>query len=77
MLTDEQYQWLARQVYWVEKKRKDSEYQLVPGEQYYYNRFQQNIGQFQVLRALDNPQNGLVFRLPIFNIQRMMVASLF
>ena len=57
-INDQQYNLLATQVYWVEKTRGDVKYHPTENIVYFYDDSIKNIGQFQVLRALDNPQNG-------------------
>lgn len=58
MITDEQYNWLAQKSYWVDQSNKNIIHHLIEGKVDYYYDKKRSLGQFQVLRALDNPQNG-------------------
>ncbi|WP_165437335.1 hypothetical protein [Streptococcus ruminantium] len=59
MATDEQYKWLAEQVYWVEQKRDDVQYHPISDSHYPFDPKNPQLGQFQVLKVEDNPTNGM------------------
>ncbi|NQM14040.1 hypothetical protein HO422_08035 [Streptococcus suis] len=59
MSTDIQTKWLAEQAYWVERNREDVEYHPSEGNRYDFEPKNPNLGQFQVLKAVDNPKNGM------------------
>ncbi|AND79405.1 hypothetical protein [Streptococcus pantholopis] len=59
MVTEEQNRWLADKVYWIEENRNDVQYHPEEGENYYYNDKDESLGQFQVLKAKDNLDNGM------------------
>ncbi|MFH0374148.1 hypothetical protein [Streptococcus sp. A22] len=57
--TEEQYNWLAEQSYWVDEGKDDVKYHPEEGEQYYYDSKNKSLGQFQVLAVEDNTVNGM------------------
>ncbi|HEL2031951.1 TPA: hypothetical protein U1164_001406 [Streptococcus suis] len=59
MSTDIQTKWLAEQAYWVERNREDVEYHPCEGNRYDFEPKNPTLGQFQVLKAVDNPINGM------------------
>ncbi|HFI0140321.1 TPA: hypothetical protein ACGOR2_001439 [Streptococcus suis] len=59
MSTDIQTKWLAEQAYWVEKNREYVEYHPSEGNRYDFEPKNPTLGQFQVLKAVDNPTNGM------------------
>ena len=65
-MNDWQYKWLFEQVYWVERARDDVEHHPEVNEVYKYNKYDNSLGEFKVLKVTDNTENG---------IQAMAVAS--
>ena len=63
---DEQYRWLSEQSYWVDKGKSDVKYHPVEGKTYNLNPDDKPLGQFKVLKVVDNTSNGM---------QTMAVAS--
>jgi len=59
MVTDEQFNRLAEQSYWVEENRNDVPYLPEEGIIYNYSDENPSLGQFQVLSVEDNPTNGM------------------
>ncbi|AUW96077.1 hypothetical protein [Streptococcus pluranimalium] len=58
-ITDEQYNRVAEQAYWVEKGRNDVDYHPEEGRKYSYKDDKPSLGQFQVLKVEDNTENGM------------------
>ncbi|AND80148.1 hypothetical protein A0O21_09115 [Streptococcus pantholopis] len=58
-VTEEQNRWLADQVYWVEEARDDVRYHPIEGKKYNFNPDNKSLGQFKVLKAKDNLDNGM------------------
>ena len=59
MIKEEQSNWLAEQVYWVDKLKKNVKYHPQKGGTYFYNNRKKTLGQFQVLQVEDNHKNGM------------------
>ncbi|WP_155964650.1 hypothetical protein [Streptococcus ruminantium] len=61
MIIDQQYKWLAEQVYWVDNGKKDVQYHPAEGDKYKYKYDDRmpELGQFKVLKVEDNPTNGM------------------
>ena len=58
-MNDWQYQWLSEQAYWVEESRKDVPHHPRLGKVYFYDLNNEPLGQFQVLKVIDNTENGM------------------
>ncbi|MGQ7409356.1 hypothetical protein ACTGWG_09590 [Streptococcus suis] len=57
--TEEQYNWLAEQSYWVDEGKDDVKYHPVESKTYHFDPENQSLGQFQVLAVEDNTVNGM------------------
>ncbi|HEL0571257.1 TPA: hypothetical protein TUW61_001878, partial [Streptococcus equi subsp. zooepidemicus] len=57
--TDEQYRWLSEQSYWVDSKKNDKDYTPKEGKTYPVNPKDELLGDYKVLKAEDNPDNGM------------------
>lgn len=57
--TDEQYRWLSEQSYWVDSKKNDKDYTPKEGKTYPVNPKDELLGDYKVLEAEDNPDNGM------------------
>ena len=56
---DEQYNWLAEQVYWVDKLRTDKDYTPEANKTYPFNPKKRDLGNFKVVEVKDNTSNGM------------------
>ncbi|BAW17349.1 hypothetical protein D8895_10970 [Streptococcus sp. BCA20] len=63
---EQQHGWLSEQAYWVDKGKSDVKYHPVEGKTYNLNPDDKPLGQFKVLKVVDNTSNGM---------QTMAVAS--
>ena len=59
LITEEQYNWLAEQSYWIEENRSDVRYHPEAEKTYYFDPEKPSLGQFQVLKVKDNTDNGM------------------
>ncbi|AND80144.1 hypothetical protein [Streptococcus pantholopis] len=59
MVSEQQYRWLADQVYSVDNQKNNGQYKSISKKTYYYDRNNPELGQFQVLKAKDNLDNGM------------------
>ncbi|MGV3007247.1 hypothetical protein [Streptococcus pluranimalium] len=59
LITEEQYNWLAEQSYWIEENRSDVRYHPEVEKTYYFDPDKPSLGQFQVLKVKDNTENGM------------------
>ncbi|HEL1613125.1 TPA: hypothetical protein U1W01_001751 [Streptococcus suis] len=59
ILTDEHYNWLSEQSYWVDSEKEDKDYTPKEDNTYYYDNDNKSLGQFQVLAVEDNTVNGM------------------
>ncbi|HFR3702964.1 TPA: hypothetical protein ACHVE0_001975 [Streptococcus suis] len=57
MMTEQQSNWLATQVYSVDGQKNDGQYETISKGTYYYDKNNPEIGQFKVLAAEDNTVN--------------------
>ncbi|EMC16399.1 hypothetical protein SMU108_09588, partial [Streptococcus mutans M230] len=57
--TDEKYRYIADQSYLVEEGRDDVDYHPQEHKNYYYNKDKKSLGQFKVLKVVDNTSNGM------------------
>ncbi|NQH33491.1 hypothetical protein HO665_04455 [Streptococcus suis] len=59
ILTDEHYNWLSEQSYWLDSEKEDKDYTPKEDNTYYYDNDNKSLGQFQVLAVEDNTANGM------------------
>lgn len=59
MMTEQQSNWLATQVYSVDGQKNDGQYETISKGTYYYDKNNPEIGQFKVLAVEDNTVNGM------------------
>ena len=56
---EEQYNWLAEQVYWVDKLKTDKDYTPEANKIYPFNPKKRDLGNFKVVEVIDNTSNGM------------------
>ena len=56
---EEQYNWLAEQVYWVDKLKTDKDYTPEANKIYPFNPKKRDLGNFKVVEVKDNTSNGM------------------
>ena len=56
---EEQYNWLAEQVYWVDKLKTDKDYTPEVNKTYPLNPKKRDLGNFKVVEVKDNTSNGM------------------
>ncbi|HEM3608806.1 TPA: hypothetical protein U1C29_001852, partial [Streptococcus suis] len=59
MMTEQQSNWLATQVYSVDGQKNDGQYETISKGTYYYDKNNPEIGQFHVLAVEDNTVNSM------------------
>ena len=56
---EEQYNWIAEQVYWVDKLKTDKDYTPEANKTYPFNPKKRDLGNFKVVEVKDNTSNGM------------------
>lgn len=59
MLKDKQLSRLAEQSYWIDKKKEDIDYRPNEDKTYFFDKENEQLGQFKVLKLSDNQSNGM------------------
>ena len=59
LITEEQYNWLAEQSYWIEENRSDVRYRPEAEKTSYFSPEKPSLGQFQVLKVKDKTSNSM------------------